>query len=49
VDPAPLDAGNTSVARVADQLLPSVVQIRVETSSGSGSGSGFVLDEQGMW
>jgi putative serine protease PepD len=47
VDPAPLDAGNTSVARVADKLLPSVVQIRVETSSGSGSGSGFVLDGQG--
>ena len=46
-DPAPLRTGNTSVARVADRLLPSVVQVRVVGSQGSATGSGFVLDERG--
>jgi putative serine protease PepD len=37
-----------SVAGVAATVLPSVVQIKVETSDGSATGSGFVLDEDGL-
>jgi len=44
---APLASDNTSVARVAEELLPSVVQITVSAESESGSGSGFVLDDRG--
>ena len=46
-DPAPLPADNTSVAEVANQLLPSVVQIRVRNGVDGASGSGFVLDRRG--
>jgi len=46
-DPAPLPADNTSVAKVADRLLPSVVQIRVVDGQRGGTGSGFVLDDAG--
>ena len=45
--PAPLPEDNTSVVAVADELLPSVVQIKVSTSSGGSTGSGFVLDDDG--
>jgi len=44
---APLSSGNTSVARVAEELLPSVVQIKVAAESESATGSGFVLDDDG--
>ena len=46
-DPAPLPADNTSVAAVADELLPSVVQIKVANGSQQATGSGFVLDHKG--
>ena len=46
---APLGAGNGSVVRVADQLLPSTVQILAEYEGepNGATGSGFVLDRQG--
>jgi putative serine protease PepD len=47
VDAAPLSVDNTSVVAVADQLLPSVVQIKVAGGGEQGTGSGFVLDEDG--
>lgn len=37
-----------SVARVAAQVLPSVVSIQFTGSQGSGSGSGIVIDESGL-
>lgn len=46
-DAAPLPAANTSVVAVAKELLPSVVQIKVTTSTEAASGSGFVLDVAG--
>jgi len=46
-DPAPLAAGNVSVTRVADSVLPSVVQIRVQGGAEGATGSGFVLDTDG--
>ncbi|MEZ5098028.1 MAG: trypsin-like peptidase domain-containing protein [Nocardioides sp.] len=47
--PAPLPAGNRSVAAVAEALLPSTVQIvaRSDSAAGSATGSGFVLDRRG--
>jgi putative serine protease PepD len=48
--PAPLDPENGSVAAVAEQLLPSTVQILVRGGGGDGSGasgSGFVVDREG--
>jgi putative serine protease PepD len=36
------------VAGVAAKVLPSVVQIKVQTSDGAASGSGFVVDENGL-
>jgi len=46
---APLAAGNRSVVAVADQMLPSTVQILAEYEGqpGGATGSGFVLDRQG--
>lgn len=46
---APLTGSNRSVVRVADQLLPSTVQIvaELEGQAGGATGSGFVLDKQG--
>ena len=37
-----------SIAGVAAKVLPSVVQIKVETANGGGTGSGFVLDDDGF-
>lgn len=37
-----------SVAGVANKVLPSVVQIKVQTNRGGGTGSGFVIDEDGL-
>jgi putative serine protease PepD len=37
-----------SVAGVAAKVLPSVVQIKVETGQGAATGSGFVIDENGL-
>jgi putative serine protease PepD len=37
-----------SIAGVAAAVLPSVVQIKVETATGGGTGSGFVLDDDGF-
>jgi putative serine protease PepD len=39
---------DNSVAGVAARVLPSVVQIKVETSQGEATGSGFVIDENGL-
>jgi putative serine protease PepD len=36
------------VAGVANRVLPSVVQIKVETDEGGGTGSGFVIDANGL-
>ncbi|QBR93715.1 S1C family serine protease [Nocardioides euryhalodurans] len=46
---APLAGGNRSLVAVADQLLPSTVQILAEYdgAEGGATGSGFVLDRQG--
>ncbi len=46
---APLSPGNRSVVAVADELLPSTVQILAEYQgqAGGATGSGFVLDRQG--
>jgi putative serine protease PepD len=46
-DPAPLPANNTNVAAVADELLPSVVHIKVSGGSQQATGSGFVVDDDG--
>ena len=45
----PLKAGKTSVAAVAEELLPSTVQISAEYEgeAGGATGSGFVLDQAG--
>ena len=37
-----------SVPGVAARVLPSVVQIKVDTSQGQATGSGFVIDEDGI-
>ena len=49
VSTAPLPADNGSVAAVAQELLPSTVQIIAEYDGqkGGATGSGFVLDRQG--
>jgi len=46
---APIKAGKASVAAVAEQLLPSTVQISAEYDGeeGAATGSGFVIDESG--
>ncbi|MBE7323820.1 trypsin-like peptidase domain-containing protein [Nocardioides sp. Y6] len=43
----PLEAGNSSVAAVAGELLPSTVQVLASSGDNSGTGSGFVLDTSG--
>ena len=45
--PAPLAPENGSVAAVADQLLPSTVQILSRNGDGGATGSGFVIDRRG--
>jgi putative serine protease PepD len=49
VTAAPLSAGKTSVAAVAQELLPSTVQISAEYEGqeGGATGSGFVIDTAG--
>ena len=49
VSQAPLDPGNGSIAAVAQELLPSTVQISAEYGgeANGATGSGFVLDRQG--
>jgi len=37
-----------SIPGVAAKMLPSVVQIKVDTSEGQATGSGFVVDESGV-
>jgi putative serine protease PepD len=37
-----------SVAGIAARVLPSVVQIKVDTAQGQATGSGFVVDENGV-
>jgi putative serine protease PepD len=47
---APLPTDNGSIAEVAEQLLPSTVQVNANGGSGSGTGatgSGFVVDDKG--
>ncbi len=46
-DTAPLPSRNASVPRVADTVLPSVVQIQVRSGATGATGSGFVLDDEG--
>jgi S1-C subfamily serine protease len=43
-----LDAFSAAVIRVADQVLPSVVSLRVQTRRGVGGGSGSVLTSDGF-
>ncbi|MFW6775839.1 S1C family serine protease [Nocardioides sp. CPCC 205120] len=43
----PLEAGNTSVAAVAAELLPSTLQIFSSADGEDATGSGFVFDEAG--
>jgi putative serine protease PepD len=48
--PGPLPAGNASIAAVADQVLPSTVQVLARGGAGTvggGTGSGFVVDRRG--
>jgi len=48
-DPAPLPKGNDDIAKVAETMLPSTVQIFAEAEDidkGS-TGSGFILDDRG--
>ncbi len=48
--PAPLPAGNASIAAVADKVLPSTVQVLARGGAGTvggGTGSGFVVDRRG--
>jgi putative serine protease PepD len=40
--------GDDTIPGVAARVLPSVVQIRVETSQGQATGSGFVVDDSGV-
>ncbi len=49
VSDPPLPADNGSIASVAEQMLPSTVQISAEYDGqrGAATGSGFVLDRQG--
>ncbi|MDQ3104432.1 MAG: trypsin-like peptidase domain-containing protein [Actinomycetota bacterium] len=46
-DRAPLPPSNTNVTKVADRLLPSVVQVKVAVGGRGATGSGFVLDDRG--
>jgi putative serine protease PepD len=44
---APIQAGDEPVAAVAKALLPTVVQLEVETQQGNGLGSGVIYDKNG--
>jgi len=43
----PIQAGDEPVAAVAKALLPTVVELTVETQQGSGLGSGVIYDKNG--
>ena len=43
-----LDRPAGSIPGVAAAVLPSVVQIKVETNGGGATGSGFVVDDEGL-
>jgi len=43
-----VDRPARSIPGVAARVLPSVVQIKVDTSQGEATGSGFVLDDEGL-
>jgi len=43
-----LDAFSSAVVRVAEEVLPSVVSLRVRTRRGVGGGSGSVLTADGF-
>ena len=45
---APIQAGDEPVAAVAKALLPTVVQLEVETQQGNGLGSGVIYDKNGF-
>ena len=51
VSQAPLPAGNHSVASVAQQLLPSTIQVlaQYQGKKDGATGSGFVLDRSGHY
>jgi putative serine protease PepD len=44
---APVQAGDEPVAAVAKALLPTVVQLEVDTQQGDGLGSGVIYDKNG--
>jgi putative serine protease PepD len=44
---APIQAGDEPVAAVAKALLPTVVQLEVDTQQGNGLGSGVIYDKNG--
>jgi len=43
-----VDRPSGSIPGVAARMLPSVVQIKVDTTEGQATGSGFVIDESGV-
>jgi putative serine protease PepD len=43
-----VDRASDSIPGVAARVLPSVVQIKVDTSEGQATGSGFVVDDSGV-
>ena len=43
-----MDRPARSIPGVAARVLPSVVQIKVDTAQGEATGSGFVLDDEGL-
>jgi putative serine protease PepD len=43
-----LERPEGSIAELAARVLPSVVQIKVETTEGGATGSGFVVDDDGL-
>ena len=43
-----VDRSARSIPGVAARVLPSVVQIKVDTAQGEATGSGFVLDDEGL-
>ena len=45
---AEVERPDGSIADVAAEVLPSVVQIRVDTAQGAATGSGFVIDPDGL-
>ncbi len=48
VDTPDSPAGDESVEQVAQNVLPSVVELDVEGSQGAGAGSGIIIDSDGL-